>query len=112
MKSQSEIYQIDSQMDYQDLGGGVQRKVMGYDDKIMTVKVKFETGAVGATHTHPHSQSSYVARGKFELNIGGEVKVLEAGDGYYVAPNVPHGCVCLEDGILIDGFAPAREDFL
>lgn len=112
MKSQSEVFQIDSQMDYKDLGGGVRRKIMGYDGQLMTVKVKFDKGAVGAVHTHFHSQTSYVASGKFELNINGETKVLSVGDGYYVAPDVPHGCTCLEAGILIDNFAPAREDFL
>ena len=39
-------------------------------------------------------------------------KVLRAGDGYYVAPNLPHGCVCLEAGVLIETFSPMREDFL
>jgi quercetin dioxygenase-like cupin family protein len=37
---------------------------------------------------------------------------LEAGDGYYVAPDELHGCVCLEAGILIDTFSPMRADFL
>jgi quercetin dioxygenase-like cupin family protein len=37
---------------------------------------------------------------------------LEAGDGYYIEPDAPHGAVCLEDGILIDVFSPMRMDFL
>ena len=44
--------------------------------------------------------------------IGEEKKILKAGDGYYVAPNLFHGCVCLEAGVLIDTFTPMREDFL
>jgi hypothetical protein len=44
--------------------------------------------------------------------IGEEKKILKAGDGYYVAPNLLHGCVCLEAGVLIDTFTPMREDFL
>ena len=63
-------------------------------------------------HAHYHSQATYVASGKFELTIGDEKKVLGAGDGYYVAPDEIHGCVCLEPGILIDTFSPHREDFL
>lgn len=39
-------------------------------------------------------------------------EILSAGDGYYVAPNKPHGCVCLEAGVLIDTFTPMRADFL
>lgn len=49
---------------------------------------------------------------EFTVNIGDKKQVLRAGDGYYVAPNLPHGCVCLEAGILIDTFSPMREDFL
>ena len=69
-------------------------------------------GAVGTMHEHYHSQATYVASGKFELTIGEEKRILEAGDGYYVAPDVLHGCVCLEAGILIDTFSPMRADFL
>jgi len=50
--------------------------------------------------------------GKFELTIGGEKKILEAGDGYYVEPDELHGAVCLEAGVLIDCFTPMRADFL
>ena len=63
-------------------------------------------------HQHVHSQVTYVESGVFEMNIGGEKKVLRAGDGYYVPPNVLHGCVCKEPGMLIDAFSPHREDFL
>ena len=78
----------------------------------MMVKVVFEEGAVGTMHEHYHSQATYVASGKFELTIGEEKRILEAGDGYYVAPDVLHGCMCLEAGILIDTFSPMRADFL
>ena len=52
-------------------------------------------------HEHHHSQATYVVSGKFELTIGEQKEILSAGDGYYVAPNKPHGCVCLEAGVLI-----------
>lgn len=91
---------------------GVERKILGYDDNLMLVKVKFETGAAGSVHSHPHSQSSYIASGKFEFTIDGEKHVVEQGDGFYVAPDILHGCKCLEAGIVIDTFSPARQDFL
>lgn len=91
---------------------GVTRQIYGYDDNIMMVKVIFEKGAIGTPHTHIHSQTSYVVSGKFEVTVGDEVKILEEGDGFYAAPNVKHGCVCLEEGVLIDVFSPIRKDFL
>ena len=91
---------------------GITRQFVGYDNDIMMVKVMFEKGAVGTQHAHVHAQTTYVASGKFEMTIGDETKIIQEGDGYYVEPNILHGCICLEPGILIDVFTPVREDFL
>jgi len=99
-------------MDWEDLGGGVSRQIMGYDDKIMLVKVKFEKGSIGKANAHFHSQTSYVVSGNFELTIGDNKQVLLEGDSFYIPPHVIHGAVCLETGILIDVFSPVRQDFL
>lgn len=112
MKTKSEVFQIEKEMGWENPGPGIKRQIMGYDGQLMMVKVVFEEGAVGTIHEHYHSQATYVASGKFELTIGDEKRILEAGDGYYVAPDVLHGCVCLEAGILIDTFSPMRADFL
>lgn len=112
MKTCSERFQIGKEMNWENPSPGVHRQIMGYDGQLMMVKVEFEKGAVGSIHEHYHSQATYVASGKFELTIGDEKRVLIAGDGYYVAPDESHGCVCLEAGILIDTFSPVRADFL
>ena len=112
MKTRSETFQIAKQIPGENPGPGITRQIMGYDGQLMIVKVKFEKGAVGTLHEHYHSQATYVASGKFELTIGDKKQILEAGDGYYVAPDELHGCVCLEEGILIDTFSPVRADFL
>lgn len=112
MKTRSTVYQIENEIQWEPAGEGVVRQIMAYDGQIMLVKVKFETGAVGAPHAHYHSQASYVVSGKFELTIGDEKKILVAGDGYYVEPDLIHGAVCLEAGVLIDCFTPMRADFL
>jgi len=109
---QSELFQIETETNWEDLGNGVQRKIYGYDDKIMLVKAKFEAGAVGPLHEHYHVQVTYVESGVFEMTIGDEKKIIRKGDGYYVPPHAVHGCVCVEPGILIDVFAPHREDFI
>lgn len=109
---QSKPFILTSKMEWEDLGGGVSRKFLGYDNQIMMVQVKFEKGAVGSPHQHFHTQSTYCAAGKFEFTIDGEVQLVEAGDGVYIAPNLLHSALCLEEGILIDVFSPVREDFL
>lgn len=112
MKTCSKVYMLESETTWEFPGPGIKRQVMAYDGQLMLVKVCFEKGAVGTMHEHYHSQATYVASGKFELTIGDEKKILVAGDSYYVAPDVLHGCVCLEEGILIDTFSPMRADFI
>ena len=112
MKTSSEVFLNGKEVMVESPSAGVKRQILGYDGQLMMVKVMFEKGAIGALHEHYHSQATYVVSGKFELTIGEEKKILEAGDGYYVAPDVLHGCVCLEEGILIDTFSPMRADFL
>lgn len=112
MKRFSEKFILTHKMEWEDLGGGVSRKFLGYDNQIMMVQVKFEKGAEGTPHDHFHTQATYVASGKFEFNIDGEKQIVEGGDGVYIEPNLVHGALCLEPGILIDVFSPVREDFL
>lgn len=95
-----------------DNGNGVVRRVLAYTDGLMTVENKFEKGAVGALHSHPHTQITYVVSGAFEFTIDGVTKVVKAGDTLLKEDGVEHGCVCLEEGILLDIFTPMREDFI
>ena len=95
-----------------ELGGGVTRTVLAHYEQLLVAEVSFETGAVGAVHTHPHTQCSYVLSGKFEYSIENETVVMEQGDSIVVPSGLPHGTVCLEQGTLLDVFTPEREDFL
>ena len=105
------IFKYDEQKKI-DLGGGLSRKILAQSTDMMAVEVAFEKGAVGAVHTHPHVQISYVLKGKFEANMNGVKTIIEEGDTYYTEPNLPHGVVCLEEGVLLDIFTPRRDDFL
>lgn len=93
-------------------GPGIRRKVLGHDAALMTVRVVFESGAVGAPHSHPHVQTCYVVSGIFDITISGITRRLAAGDSFKVPSGALHGAVCIEAGELIDSFAPGREDFL
>lgn len=109
---QSKEFLFRKELETEFAGEGVTRQIMGYDENVMLVKVMFQKGSIGSVHTHPHVQTSYVASGKFEVNIGGDKKILEEGDGFFVPSGIEHGVVCLEAGILIDTFNPYRKDFL
>jgi quercetin dioxygenase-like cupin family protein len=97
---------------WETVGKGLKRKIMGYDDKIMLVKVDFQVGAIGTLHEHHHSQVTYVESGSFDFTIGDATKTVKGGDTVYIPPHVLHGAICTESGVLIDVFSPMREDFM
>lgn len=96
----------------EDLGGGVSRKILAHNGKMMQVEVHFADNAIGYMHNHPHEQLTHVLSGEFEFTIGDETKIVKAGDTLYKEPNIMHGCKCLKAGVLLDTFTPVREDFL
>ena len=93
-------------------GAGVTRRVLAYNAGLMCVENTFEEGAVGALHSHPHTQITYVVSGAFSFTIDGEERIVRPGDTMLKEDGVVHGCKCLEAGILLDIFTPMREDFV
>ena len=93
-------------------GKGVKRRVLAYSKDAMCVENTFEKGAVGALHSHPHTQITYVVSGRFRFTIGGEVREVTAGDTMLKTDGIIHGCEALEPGVLLDIFTPMREDFV
>ncbi|MCF7803334.1 MAG: cupin domain-containing protein [Candidatus Marinimicrobia bacterium] len=91
---------------------GIDRKILAYDAEIMMVLARFEAGAIGSVHSHPHRQVTYVESGRFEITIEGDTQILNRGDSFRVPPNVDHGAKSLDAGILLDVFSPARESFV
>lgn len=55
---------------------------------------------------------SYVTEGSFDVTVDGVTTRLNAGASYIVAPNLVHGVVAFEKGLLIDTFTPRRDAFI
>ena len=108
----AKVFIKDEDISWEQVDAAIKRKIMSYDDKLMVVKVEFETGGIGSLHQHHHTQITHVESGVFEVEINSEKKILRAGDAFYIPSNVVHGAVCLEEGVLIDVFSPMREDFI
>ncbi|GAB3989890.1 cupin domain-containing protein [Spirosoma daeguense] len=106
------LFVDDPALPWESVAEGVKRKIMTYDANLMMVKVAFEAGGVGTPHSHYHTQMSYIASGAFDITIGEETRRVREGDAYYIPPNVRHGAVCIEAGVLVDLFTPMREDFI
>ena len=91
MKTGSENFIFAEGKEWEPAGEGVVRQIMGYNDDIMVVKVKFEKGAVGAVHHHIHSQVTYVESGKFEFTINGVKQSISIPGSRHTQPCTASG---------------------
>lgn len=74
--------------------------------------VELDPHAVAALHQHTNEQLGLVLRGTMTFKIGGETRVLKAGDTYEIPANVPHEATAGAEGaVVIDVFAPIRADW-
>jgi len=93
------------------LDGSTRRVILDLPE-LMLVEFTFVAGGIGALHSHPHLQTSYVAEGTFEVTIDGVTETIAAGGAYIVPTGLVHGVKALTAGKLIDSFTPRRDDFL
>ena len=91
---------------------GVTRQVLAENPDLMVVAFRFEDGAEGKLHDHPHVQSTYVESGRFTFVVGDTEYDLGPGDSIVIPSGARHGCRCQAPGTLIDTFTPRRDDFL
>ena len=92
-------------------GEGARRRVVQDGEKLMLVEFHFEPGAIGAEHSHPHEQITYLVRGRVRFMLSGQEIELSAGQSLLIPSNATHGLVALEETLLVDTFSPPREDF-
>ncbi len=62
-------------------------------------------------HQHVHEMIVNVIRGKLELTIDTETRILEAGMAAIIPSHVPHTAKGITDCFVIDVFHPVREDY-
>jgi len=95
-----------------EIAPGVRIKTVA-GEKIMFSFLEFQPHASIPPHSHPHEQMGFVLEGQFELNIGGERKLVKKGDVYLIPSNVEHSGFAGEEGATtLDVFSPPREDYL
>jgi quercetin dioxygenase-like cupin family protein len=91
--------------------------VPGYHSRLihtptMTIAyVDVDEGAELPEHAHIHEQVTNLLEGRFEMLVGGEHLLLEAGQVVVIPSNVPHSGKALTHCRILDVFNPVREDF-
>lgn len=109
---ESHMFYFEKEISGQPAGPGCSRRVLAVNQSQMLVEVRFEKGAVGADHSHPHQQITHVLAGRFEARCAGQKAILGPGDSVAVPAGALHGVTALEEGVLLDIFTPVRQDFL
>jgi quercetin dioxygenase-like cupin family protein len=94
-----------------DQAPGVHRRTMGTTDKVMLCEFFLERDAITPEHSHMNDQIGYLVYGKVEFTIGGETRLCQPGDSWAVPGGVPHGSRALMDSLVIEAFAPPRNDY-
>ena len=90
---------------------GVTRRAVYLDDVMLTF-FDFEPNSVIPAHDHPHQQITWVVSGAMEFDLDGERRILRAGDGALIPPNVRHGAVILDEPChALDAWHPIRQDY-
>ena len=62
-------------------------------------------------HSHPQEQVLVQKAGRFEITVAGETTVAEPGDCVVIPPNAVHSGRALTDCVILDVFAPVRDDY-
>ncbi|MQC18579.1 MAG: cupin domain-containing protein [Chloroflexi bacterium] len=90
---------------------GVVRRTLVSGDGQTLVRFELADGGVVPEHTHPHEQAGTVIEGRVRFRIGDHEAEVVPGDSYMIPGDVPHSAVALERSVLIEVFAPVREEY-
>ena len=75
-------------------------------------RITLAQGALVPEHSHPNEQIATVLSGRLRFRLGDEERVVGAGASILIAGDVPHEVEALEDSVVLDAFAPRREDWI
>ena len=91
---------------------GIKRQMI-VGQNVMVCRFTFDPFLVTPEHTHHHEQMTLVVKGRVRFSIEGVEQIVSPGDVLHFPPHNRHGATMMdEEVVLIDIFAPIREDFL
>lgn len=83
-----------------------------FGKNLMLSYLRMDEGAEVPLHSHPHEQGGVLLRGRMQLTIGDETRIVEEGSLYLIPSNVPHRAVAIDGpAVVLDVFSPIREDY-
>lgn len=84
-----------------------------HGEHLMLSYLEMDDGAEIPLHSHPHEQGGILLKGRLQLTIGDETRVVEAGAMFLIPSDVPHRAVAVGGpAVVLDAFSPIREDYV
>jgi len=104
------VFHNPAEREGKELRDGIVARTFWGEEMLMAV-VDLAAHSMLPTHSHPHEQVGMVLEGEVEFTIGGETRLLKAGDVYIAPSNVEHEVrVGSQPAKVLDVFHPVRED--
>lgn len=91
---------------------GVERRTLVHGEKTLLAEFSLAKGQSIPRHSHAHEQTGYLVSGHLRFSLAGEVIEARPGAGWCIPGGVEHGVEIIEDSIVVEVFAPVREDYL
>lgn len=95
----------------EELAPAIARQVV-HTDHLTVARILLGRGAVVPEHEHVHEQVATVLAGRLRFRIGDEERVVSAVESVVVPSGVRHSVEALEDTVVLDVFAPPRDDWI
>ena len=93
------------------LSAGIGRQMLN-GEAMTLARVILAAGAVVPEHDHDNEQIASVLSGRLRFVVGDEEREVMAGESVLIPGGVPHRVEALDDSVVLDVFAPRREDWL
>ena len=93
------------------LTDGIGRRMLN-GEALTLAQITLAAGAVVPEHDHPNEQIATVVSGRLRFVVGGEEREVGPGESVLIPGGVPHRVEVLEDAVVLDVFAPRREDWI
>lgn len=97
---------------YREVLDGVTFKTLVHGERTLLSEFRLEKGAIVPLHAHPQEQTGYLVSGALRFSIAEETILVAPGGSWNLPSGLVHGAEAVEDSLVIEVFAPPREDYL
>ena len=95
----------------EELGSGIGRRMVN-GEAMTLAQITLAAGASVPLHDHPNEQIATVLSGRLRFLVGDVELEVGAGESVLIPGGVPHRVDALDDSVVLDAFAPRRDDWL